>query len=172
MAARGLKLVQPQGEIIDPDTGEITEFACKSCQGKEHELTELQRKMRGMARELGELRRDKDLEAREHEAWPILLKLFDYWSELTGHTKAQWSSDRFWCALPLWKVKGTGNCAAAIAGIAYDPNTKPRKNGGQEIYDSWELVFKNMGALERYIRRRPRTWTLPEHLAALEKHDR
>jgi hypothetical protein len=153
-----LRLVDEQGEIHPPDD-------CPGCQAKEHELEELTRKMRGMARELGELRRDKDREAREHEAWPTILALFDYWREQTGHAKARWTGDRFWIALPLWKEWGAGNMAAAIAGIAFDPNRKPMRNGKIEVYDDWETVFKNSGNLRRYAARRPPDWTLPEQFA-------
>jgi hypothetical protein len=151
--------------LLDTETGEVTEFACAHCKGKEDELVELTRKMRGLARELGELRRDRDTEAREHEAWPMLLGLFGYWQELTGHTRARWEQGRFWLALPLWKIFGTGNIAAAIAGLAYDANSKPLKNGKIEVYDSWELLFRNAGTLERYMKRRPKSWELPERFA-------
>lgn len=148
--------------LLDAETGEITEFACAHCKGKEDEVKELLKKFRGQSRELAELRRDKDAEARAHQAWPLLGALFLYWQELTGHTKAKWEPGRFWDALPLWKTFGTGNCAAAIAGLAFDANRKPMKNGKIEVYDSWELLFRNAGTLERYIKRRPTDWELPD----------
>jgi hypothetical protein len=153
---------------VDPQTGEISEYACVSCQRKEDELAELWRKFRGQSRELAELRRDRDAEARAHRAWPVLLMLFDYYKVLTGHGRARWTPDRFWCALGLWREFGSGNCAAGIAGIAYDPNRKQLKNGRFEVFDSWELLFRNSGTFERYCRRRPKDWVCPASLCTTE----
>lgn len=121
----------------------------------------LERDVRGWTRRYAELHRDKMAEARMHESWPTLMALFSYWQNLTGHTRARWTGDRFWIALPLWQTFKTGNCAAGVAGIAHDPNRKPMKNGKVETFDSWELLFRNAGTLERYIKRRPSDWVLP-----------
>lgn len=157
MAEQALRLVDEHGEL--------TEHSCRHCAAKEHELSELTRKMRGLARELGELRRNREEEARQHQAWPTLLALWDYYRQLTGHTKARWTAERFWVALALWRAFGTGNIAAGIAGIAYDANRRELKNGKIEVYDSWELLLRNADTLERYIRRRPKDWTLPPQFA-------
>lgn len=153
-AARSqLKLVDEHGEIYDE---------CPECRAKEGELGELYRKFKGQSRELAELRRDKEAEARDHKLWPIILQLFGYWQEQTGHKRVKWSPEHFWSALPLVVNWGVGNCAAAIAGAAHDPWTKETKNGKMEKYDDWETVFKNSGSVRRYINRRPRDWSLPE----------
>lgn len=144
------------------ENGEVTEFACPNCRAVGDEYDELLRKFRSQSRELAELRRDRAAEAREHEAWPTLRALFDYWREQTGHAKAKWTADRFWDALNLWKEFGTGNVAAGIAGIGYQPNRKQLQNGKMEVFDSWELLFRKADTLERYIKRRPAEWELPE----------
>ena len=150
--------------LVDEE-GNVTEFSCPHCAGKEHELKELERKMRGLARELGELRRDKDAEARAHRAWPTAVALWEYWVELTGHTRAKWTTDRFWILLPQLRDFGAKNCAAAIAGIAYNPNEKLQRNGKMELYDDWATCFGSAGKVERYIKRRAAGWQLPESLA-------
>jgi len=155
-------------KLIDTATGEITEYACAACGVKEHEIDGLTRKMRGLARENSELRRDKEAEAANHELRPVMDALFAYWQEVTGHTRVRFTYQHFWSALPMLKAWGVGNCAAAIAGIAYDPNTKPKKNGkGLEVYNDWETVFRNAGNVRRYIERRPAGWTLPENFYGL-----
>jgi hypothetical protein len=121
----------------------------------------LERDVRGWAKRFAELQRDKNAEARAHDSWPKIMLLFRYWQEMTGHTRARWTGDRFWLALPLWQEFGTGNCAAGVAGIAHDPNRKPMKNGKVEVYDGWDLLFRSTATLERYIVRRPRGWVLP-----------
>lgn len=168
MSARGERHTETVLRLVDPDTGEFTEAACKHCAAKDDEFNELMRKFRSQSRELAELRRDRDAEARAHEAWPTLIALFNYWREQTGHERSKWTAERFWCALPLWKKYGTGNVAAAIAGLAYEPNQKPLKNGKMEVYDDWELLFRDTGKFERYMRRRPAGWQLPDSLKDVE----
>ena len=121
----------------------------------------LQRDIRGWARRYADLQRDKNAEARSHEAWPVALRLWGYWVEQTGHARAKWSQDRFWILLPHLQQWGAGNCAAAIAGIAFDANSKRLKNGKLEVFDTWELCFRSTGTVERYMRRRPSGWALP-----------
>src|ERR1035438_9735804 len=128
----------------------------------------LERDVRGWAKRYAELHRDKMAEARMHESWPTLMALFRYWQTLTGHKRARWTGNRFWLALPLWQTFGTGNCAAGVAGIAHDPNRKPMKNGKVEVFDSWELLFRNAGTMERYIRRRSKDWALPSQFEATD----
>ncbi len=132
----------------------------------------LERDIRGWARRYADLQRDKNAEAAAHQAWPTLLALFKYWQTLTGHTRVKWMTKRcgaakFWLALPIWEEWGTGNFAAGIAGFAYDPYTKPIKNGKLEVYSDWETLCKDSGAMRRYIGRRPLDWVLPPELEAL-----
>ena len=127
----------------------------------------LQRDIRGWARRYADLQRDKNAEAAAHEAWPTLLALFKYWRVLTGHTRTKWvtkqcGAAKFWVALPIWEEWGTGNFAAGIAGIAYQPHTNPNRNGRIESYTDWETLCKNSGAMRRYIGRRPSDWVLPD----------
>lgn len=150
MAAQPRLQVVPAPAEIDPQFQAMQDVIA----GLEHDV-------RVWAKRFAELQRDKNAEARAHDSWPKLMALFSYWRELTGHTRARWTGDRFWLALPLWQEFGTGNCAAGVAGIAHDPNRKPMKNGKIEVFDSWELLHRNAGTLERYIRRRPKGWTLP-----------
>lgn len=156
MAAAHLRVVQ-----VDEETGELVGDGCPSCQALQHELDELIRKFKGQSRELGEIRRDKDAEARAHEAWPTAVKLFEYWKSLTGHKRARWTEDRFWLILPHLRKLGSANCAAAIAGIAYQHYAQPRKNGTTEHFDGFETCFKDTGRVEAYVKRRPKDWVLP-----------
>jgi len=149
---RHLRIIDEQGEILDQ---------CPECNGKDHELRELQRKMKGMARELGELRAERNREALEHKAWPFLVRLFQLWQQECKHPRSRWSPTRFWAALHLFDTWGPANFAAAIAGIAYQPNARQLKNGKWEIYDSWELLTRDNGTFERYMKRRPRGWQCP-----------
>lgn len=126
------------------------------------QLAGAQRDIRAWRARYAKLERDKRQEAQEHEAWPLLLALHDYWREQTLHLRARWDADKFWMALNLWQTFGSGNCAAGIAGIAYQPNRKQLRNGKWETYDSWKLLFRDSDTLERYIKRRPKDWVCPE----------
>jgi hypothetical protein len=153
-------------KLIDVSTGEITEHACAGCAKKEDELDELFKKMRGLAHELAVLRRDKLQDARDHQAWPTLYGLFQYWQELSGHTRVKWTTknsgaSKFWIALPLWEEWGTGNFAASIAGLIYQPYEESLKNKKKQRYDDWETLCKDSASIRRYIQRRPADWTLP-----------
>lgn len=174
-AARHLHVAEDLIGEVDPVTGELhtdqasLEHALRAAHGelqaKDHELDELIRKFKGQSRELGELRRDRDREAREHEAWPTLVKLHKYWRQQTGHTRVTFTPASFWVALPQLKNWGLGNLAAGVAGIAHDPNRRQLKNGKWETYDDWETLMRNQGNVRRYIGRRPEGWELPGELA-------
>ena len=157
MATPALKVVEATGPIDVPSEQRAMLDVIEG----------LERDIRGWTRRYAELQRDKDAEARAHESWPTLMALFAYWREETGHLKARWTGDRFWAALPLWQSFGTGNCAAGVAGIGHEPNRKQLKNGRWEVYNSWELLFRNAGTLERYAKRRPKDWVLPARFEAM-----
>ena len=160
--AKHLRVVEG---AVDHESGELLPPTVENLQAEiaslNDELTGAIRALKGESRRLEELKRDKAAEARAHEAWPTILGLFDYWREQTGHRRTKWVPDKFWMAWPLWREYGTGNCAAGVAGIGYQPNKQRLDNGKVEVYDSWKLLFRDSVTLERYIKRRPADWILP-----------
>ncbi len=165
LVRNGNGYVDANGQLFETPTD------ARICQ-LEDQLAGAEKEIRAWRSRYSDLKRDREDEARRHAAWPTLVALFDYWRELSGHTKAQWSADRFWQALPLWRAWGTGNVAAGIAGITYQPNSKLLRNGKLEVYNSWKLLFKDTETMERYIRRRPKGWQLPDHLKEIYERER
>jgi hypothetical protein len=153
-----LRIVDEQGELHELES-------CPGCLEKQYAYDELAKKYQGVLSENGKLKADKNREAAEHELWPVAIQLFEYWKEITGHKKAQWAprgnAERFWVMLPSLTHFGAKNCAAAIAGIAFDPNKRRLKNGRYEVYDGLETCFGSLEKTRRYILRRDPKWVLP-----------
>ena len=159
--------------VADIETGEVVEATIESLSAEVLYLRDvnggLERDIRGWAHRYAELKREKDREAREHDAWPLIMQLFDYWRKEVGRKRARWTEDRFWLALPHFEHWGAANLAAAIAGLAYDPYTKVQKNGKTKKYNDWETLLKSAGALETYMARRPVGWECPEEFIAMSE---
>src|SRR5271169_6086822 len=107
---------RPNLAVVRVDqNGEIHD--CPGCRALEHEIEELQRKMRGLARELGELRSDRRAEAEADPLWPLGLRLFRYHARILDHPRAEWTAERFAMIRKLLKQKdGLERCLRAIAG--------------------------------------------------------
>jgi hypothetical protein len=151
-------------KLIDEVTGEITEAACNGCAHKEDELQELFRKMRGLAAENAELKRDRQHEAESHKYWPIISRMFQLWQTECKHPKSEWNWQRFEMALPfvVGKKYGVEKCLRAIAGAAYDPWKKLQRNGIYSRRDGWDAIFGKPGEFESFCNRAPKDWVCPE----------
>jgi hypothetical protein len=123
-------------------------------------LAELERKYRGALSQIGNLRADKEREARGHELWPKALKLFELWRGGTHKKQARWTADRFWLIHPyLAQDNGERECRDAILGLlssdyhmkrgAYENRKGPR-------YDEFERPFKSQGDFERFREMAPK----------------
>jgi hypothetical protein len=142
------------GEIIDSSTGNVID-ECPGCKELRNVVVGLEIDLRSAnAREI-KLREQKEERAEDAPEWEEVARLFAYYRERTGRKKSRFTADRFECALPLYKKNGMDVCMLAIDGIAFDPNTKQQKNGAMEIFNSWQLLFRNQCTLERYANRAP-----------------
>lgn len=163
---RKLRLIDEHGELHED---------CPGCLERQYALEELSKKYHGVLAENGKLKADRNAEAAAHALWPAAMVLFEYWKALTGHNRAQWApngrAERFWTVLPALKHFGPKNCAAAIAGVTFDPNTRRLKNGKLEIYNGWDTCFGSLEKTRRYILRRPAGWTLPPQFEAENEDD-
>ncbi len=154
--------------VVDEATGELHD-SCPGCVKLEHEITVLQKKMRGVAGELGEALADRRAKAEASEYWGLAARLFLYWKRACRHERAEWSWQRFELCLPYIQdgTYGLEMCLRAIAGARFDPFTRRRKNGSVERYDSWELIFRDHGKFESFCNRAPRGWVLPSGAAVV-----
>lgn len=142
--------------VVDTETGEARDFDSYVQELEDH-ISGLQRDIRAEHTRFENLKRDKAAEAQAHEWWPRALKLFKLWKLETGHTNSCWSSDRFWLCVPAMKTYEDTMIEDAIRGLAFDPATRPLKNGkGIERYDRWETLFKTVANVEWYANRAPK----------------
>jgi hypothetical protein len=141
---------------VDPETGELLE-TCPNCAELQVQLAGAEKEIRAWRRRYDNLERDKEAEAREHEFWARALRLFKIWKRECNHPRSVWSADRFWMCVPALRHYGDAMVEQAIRGIAYQPNTREMRNGGIERYDRWETLFANVGRIEWYANRAPRS---------------
>ncbi len=151
--ATTLHLVNDAGDVV----GEQEE-PCGGCQELEDQLSGVQKEVQGWRARYANLERDKDREARENALWLPAQALFEHWKKLTGHKNSKWGPGRFRDCESLLRVYGVEVFERAIAGIAYNPYSKIRRNGTTQRYDSWETLCKSAGGLEEYANRAPKGW--------------
>lgn len=138
--------------LVDPISGEITEAGCPHCANWETTYQELERKQRGLLLQLGQLRADRDAKARAHGKWQAALSVFRYWQSLTGHSRADFTPDRFWILEPHLRraeergQDGAARCRSAIRGlIASDYHMKRGRYARHEgkVYDDFWRPFQS-----------------------------
>lgn len=151
VAASHLRVVQ-----LDESTGEIHGEGCPSCETKEGEVVELTKKLRGMARELGELKRDKRAEAENSHLWPRALHHFRYWQRIANHPRSSWTAERFLLCESFLKRFDDAMITRAIDGQCFDPFMVQRKNGSTKRFDSWELLFRDDAHFEEACNKAPK----------------
>jgi hypothetical protein len=154
--------------VVDATSGEVLE-GCPACAVKEDEIKGLERDIRGWAARYAELKRDREREAREHDAWPIGMRLFRVYCQLTPRQDGQprrlsFDAARFECWLQHFHKWGEEMCLRAIVGRVFDHHTAQRKNGTTIHYFEWERIFGNAGKMtptenfEESCRRAPADW--------------
>jgi hypothetical protein len=158
-----LRIVSDTGEILDqhPDVQRL-----------EDEIRGLTRALKREIRLHEELKRDKDAEARAHQLWPKAMAIFAAWKIATGHSRSDWTPDRFWQIEPWLRNRkyGVEVCVRAVSGIAFDPFVSRRRNGTVERHDSWELCFRDTCHVEKYASKCPKGWReLPYFADVLER---
>ena len=150
---RDLRLVNPDTGEIAPDAPQTLGEALARIDELTDEISGLETEKRSWRTRYQNLKRDKDAEAREHELWPKAVALFIEWQVATGHMRSKWSSDRFFLCMPYLRDDGFALCRAVVWGVAAHPNTKRVTAGYVEVYDDFELAFRNRATFERYARR-------------------
>lgn len=136
--------------LVDTRTGEITEDACPHCETKQFQLDELTRKYHGALAQIGRLRADREAEARSSQWWPIGISLFQDWKVASGRLRSQWNVQRFEDCMPYLRDKGFAECRYAIWGLCAHPMVKKVTADFTEVYDAFEIPFRNPGNFERY----------------------
>lgn len=147
---------------VDSVSGEIVEACphvagCEHCSDREYALDQLERKYQGALSKIGRLERDEEEEARRHKLWDEAECVHSWWRIACGHPGVKFGADQFYQALPRLKEREVGviGMLRAVAGAAYDPNTKRMKNGRIQRFDSWELVTRSQEKCRSFMERAP-----------------
>lgn len=148
-----LHLVDPgTGQAYDPETGELAQ-RCPQCAALEEDLRGVESEKRSWRSRYFALKRDKDAEAQASPVWGWAVALFWEWKIATGHMRSGWTAERFFLCKPYLERDGFQMCRLAVWGVAAHPNTKQVTKDYAEVYDDWELLFRNRGTFERYVNR-------------------
>ncbi len=139
--------------LIDPDTGEVTDRECPGCAERDRAYHELERKYRGALSQIGNMRADKVAAAENHKLWGQAVSLWWEWKIATNRMRAKWGADRFWICQPFLASDGWHLCRLAVWGIAAHPNEKRITATYSEVYNDFELCFRNRSTFERYAKR-------------------
>lgn len=150
-----MTVAAPRIAYVDTATGEPLSD-CPVCVQYEKDLRIAKAK-------ITRLERDEEMEALEHSRYDEILTLHEWWALATNHEGVKFGAKEFFQALPRLKERHVEGFLQGIAGIAFDPNTKPRRNGGTEIYNSWELLTASGPKFQRYYERAPGWPTRPHH---------
>jgi hypothetical protein len=140
--------------LINTDTGELSD--CENCTDLLDTVAGHERTIRSQSAIIGRLSRDPERSAREHELWDVAETLFRYWRVKCKHPKSRFSADRFWAVHPFLNKDGEDLCRRAIDGAAFDPFTKPRRNGSMKRFDDFtKNIFKDRATFEEMVNRSP-----------------
>lgn len=149
-AQRKLHLVtseQPRLMVIDTETGE-------QIGPLDDYLASYENDIRRLKARLTSLQANREAEARKHKLWAEAETAHDWWRIACGHPGVKFGAEEFYQALPRLKERnGLMLLLKAIAGAAYDPNTKRMKNGSTMRYDDWELICRSKAKAENFARR-------------------
>lgn len=154
----------PLLRLVNPETGEVTEEACRHCKVKEDEIGGLQRDIRGWTKRYADLKRDKDQEARNHNLFPLAERCFRYWKRACDHPRSKFTPERFWAVIPFLSAPehGLEFVLRAIAGASFDPFETQRKNGTTKQHHGFDLIFRSAEKAEEFAERAPVTWKVPD----------
>lgn len=138
------------------------------------EIAGLERTVRSQGALIVKMGRDREAQAKNHEAWPVAERLHAIWKAATKNRSksSKLTADRFELVLPFLKGHETDpittepgpprnpveECAAAIIGRAFDHFTTTRSNGTTKHFWEWTRIFASETEMHDSRDRRPRDW--------------
>lgn len=124
---------------------------------RDEQLKLAERDLRGKRSLIAKLRRDEDADRRTYEHRAMVEDVHAEWQRECKHPNSKLTAERFDAVRTLIE-KGyeREQFARAIAGAAYDPFTKQRRNGSIQRFDDLELVCRDGKHFEDFANRAPR----------------
>lgn len=137
---------------------------CPGCIDYEDTLKQAEKQLRIANARITRMERDAEHQARRHKLWDEAEAAHNWWALACGHEGVKFGAEEFGYIVPRLKEKDVGivGVLQAIAGAAFDPGTKTRKNGTLERFDSLELVCRNRLKFNSFQERAP-GWPTDKH---------
>jgi len=111
-------------------------------------------RLKGADLEVARLRADEDRKAADNPYRGQADVLIACWKAACNR-KRDPSAEELLKACARLKKRGLGKCLTGIAGAAYDPTKRERRNGTVERFDDFELIFRSDSKLQSFIDRAP-----------------
>lgn len=173
-------MARPALSLVDTETGELPDDAPSYAEAlgivaeQEDTIAGLESEIRSLAAKLTRARRNREMEAKGHDLWPVAERLFDIWKHATGNrnSRSKLTADRFEMVYPFLDGAETDvitfepgpprnaleDCAAAIIGRTTYPFTTTRENGTTKKFHEWNRIFKSADEKDDSAARRPKNW--------------
>ncbi len=142
---------------MDGATGEIVEDRDQRLHDLEEQLAQAERDLRTKRRQIASLQRDRQRERESYERREIIEKIFGFWQRKTKHPRSKLTPERFDAVRSMLEAGYTAReLCLAVAGAAFDPFTKPAKNGRLIAFNDLELICRSGKNVEAYANRAPK----------------
>lgn len=156
MEAARLSLVPPpefDGEFTVENFGRLIE---------EHRqlrllLQRAEDRLKGADLEIARLRADEDEKAESNPYRGQADVLVACWKAACKRRRDP-SAEEILKACARLKKRGLAQCLRAIAGAAYDPTRRERRNGTVERFDDFELLYRSDAKMASFADRAPIGW--------------
>lgn len=142
--------------------GEFTEDNFARLAHEHHDLRIMlgraEDRLKGADLEIARLRADEDRKAADDPHRGQADVLVACWKAACRRRRDP-SADELLRACARLKKRGLTACLTAVAGAAFDPTKRERRNGTVERFDDFELIFRSDAKLQSFIDRAPKGWT-------------
>jgi hypothetical protein len=164
--AQHLRLITEDGELA-PDAPQTFGEALEEIENLRAERDRLEDDLRGYRLRLAKAETDREERALQLKENPEVELVHACWKRACKRRAPLHFTERELIAAAVRKL-GLETCLRAIAGAAYDPMTKRRRNGSEERFDKIELIFRRFSNVADFADRAPAEWApKPDKIAQI-----
>lgn len=147
--------------LVDRRTGQVHEQDhCPNCAGHQQNaelykghLENAEKDLRKARAHIRQLKEDAERERKLYAHRQLVIGIFDFWREATGHLRSKLDGDRFDAIRKALDADfSEEDCRLAIIGAAVDPFV----DGKGKRHDGLLLVFRNAEKIEDFANRAAR----------------